>query len=79
LLRKKYKRIENVQITALTGIAAVNIDGCTLHSYSGFGHKLDRFPVSNTALYKWKNTKVLIIDEVSMLTSGFFKKLYFLH
>ncbi|MFB6226162.1 MAG: ATP-dependent RecD-like DNA helicase [Candidatus Paceibacteria bacterium] len=64
-------------ITASTGIAATHIDGVTIHSWSGMGvnntlsdrdisHLLDR-----KYLHKhFDGTRVLIIDEVSMLTAN---------
>lgn len=61
-------------LTASTGIAATHISGMTIHSWSGIGiaaalspWDLDRI-TSNERLYKRiTKTKVLIIDEVSML------------
>ncbi len=61
-------------ITASTGIAATHIGGLTIHSWSGIGIKesltdydLDRI-VSNEYIHKRvQKTRVLIIDEISML------------
>jgi hypothetical protein len=61
-------------ITASTGIAATHISGTTIHSWSGIGikNKLSKAElhniVSNDYIEKRiKKTKVLIIDEISML------------
>lgn len=61
-------------ITASTGIAATHINGITLHSWSGIGIKddLSDRDLKNIAEKKEINkrilkTKVLIIDEISML------------
>ena len=63
-----------VGITASTGIAATHIGGMTIHSWSGIGiaDELDEQAIrritANAQLLKRMNeTKVLIIDEVSML------------
>lgn len=64
-------------ITASTGIAATHIGGMTIHSWSGIGIKesltpydLDRI-ASNEYIHKRiLKTRVLIIDEVSMLRAG---------
>ena len=61
-------------ITASTGIAATHINGVTIHSWSGLGIKekfteqdirklLKKFYIRK----RFKNTNVLIIDEISML------------
>src|SRR3989344_1974936 len=61
-------------ITASTGIAATHIGGMTIHSWSGIGIKnyldkysLDRIASSEHVVKRVRKTKVLIIDEVSML------------
>ncbi|MFA5050495.1 MAG: helix-turn-helix domain-containing protein [Patescibacteria group bacterium] len=61
-------------ITASTGIAATHIGGMTIHSWCGIGikTKLDRHDLNKIASTKYiekrvRQTKVLIIDEVSML------------
>lgn len=72
----QYLRKNNipVAITASTGIAATHMNGVTIHSWSGIGIK-DVLSDKDFALLeardgfaqKIKDTKVLIIDEVSML------------
>jgi len=72
------------QVTASTGIAALNIGGVTLHSFLGCGlasgskdalvehlnRKCNRFKVVSL-----RRLRVLIIDEVSMVLPEFFDKL----
>jgi ATP-dependent exoDNAse (exonuclease V) alpha subunit len=65
-----------VGITASTGIAATHLDGRTIHSWCGMGinHKLTKAQLTKLKRKKHlkdriKNTKVLIIDEISMLDS----------
>ena len=64
-------------ITASTGIAATHIGGYTVHSWSGIGVKRDLTPYDLDAIASnkrvWgrvRNTSVLIIDEVSMLSAS---------
>lgn len=77
----KYDR-RNFQITATTGIAALQVSGVTIHSWSGVG--LGKEPV--TVLYDrimrskervkiWRNTAVLVVDEISMIGADLFTKL----
>jgi ATP-dependent DNA helicase PIF1 len=61
-------------ITASTGIAATHIGGMTVHSWSGIGikksldeYELDRIASNERIVKRVSRTKVLIIDEVSML------------
>ena len=61
-------------VTASTGIAATHLEGMTIHSWSGLGIRdaLDDYDcdalIQKPNLNKrWNNTRVLIIDEVSML------------
>ena len=90
-LREKYKggkreswesTDDAVAVTASTGIAACNIGGCTLHSFAGVGLGLEALPVlqgkarkNQTVARRWQDTKVLIVDEVSMVDSDFMDKL----
>lgn len=62
-------------ITASTGIAATHIGGYTIHSWSGIGIKRDLSPYdldaigSNKRVFgRVRDARVLIIDEVSMLS-----------
>lgn len=67
---------KKVAITASTGIAATHIGGVTIHSWAGIGIK-DKFTnqdlddlMQKEYLHKrFKETNVLIIDEISMLHS----------
>ncbi|MBI3888423.1 AAA family ATPase [Candidatus Nomurabacteria bacterium] len=74
-----YLRDSDVEpaITASTGIAATHIGGMTIHSWSGLGIKtkldkydLDKIASSEYIVKRVNRTKVLIIDEVSMLSPG---------
>ncbi|KAI1008063.1 ATP-dependent DNA helicase [Podosphaera aphanis] len=82
-LRKKYAREpDRVAVTASTGLAACNIGGVTLHSFGGIGlgkddvpaliKKIKRNPKAKT---RWIKTKVLVIDEISMVDGDLFDKL----
>jgi ATP-dependent DNA helicase PIF1 len=64
----------SVAITASTGIAATHLQGSTLHAWSGIGirdaltHKdLEQLLKTERIRRNYKRTKVLIIDEISML------------
>ncbi|MFH1462433.1 MAG: PIF1 family DEAD/DEAH box helicase [bacterium] len=70
---------ETVAVTASTGIAATHMNGTTLHSWSGLGIKETLTQKDIKKLMKksylrkhYKNTKVLIIDEISMLNAAQF-------
>ncbi len=69
----------SVAITASTGIAATHLGGVTIHSWSGSGIKddlndqdIERLIQKEYLYKKFEKTKVLIIDEVSMLSSRLF-------
>ncbi|KAI9043414.1 DEAD/DEAH box helicase [Aspergillus affinis] len=82
-LRDKYKREpDRVAVTASTGLAACNIEGVTLHSFAGIGLGKEQVPElvkkikrNPKAKNRWLRTKVLIIDEVSMVDGDLFDKL----
>lgn len=73
----KYLRDHSIEpaITASTGIAATHIGGMTVHSWSGIGIKkmleksdLNKIKTSQYIVRRITKAKVLIIEEISMLT-----------
>ncbi len=67
-------------ITASTGIAATHIGGMTIHSWSGIGvytelsnEQLKNFRKNSRLMSRLKKTRVLIIDEISMLDGARFE------
>ena len=63
-----------VAITASTGIAATHMNGMTIHAWSGMGIKdefndedFKRLRHRQSVTDRLNSTKVLIIDEISML------------
>jgi len=64
----------SIAVTASTGIAATHLHGTTIHSWSGIGVRdsltkkdLEKLLTTKRIKSNYKKTKVLIIDEVSML------------
>ena len=82
-LRKKFIReSDRVAVTASTGLAACNIGGVTLHSFGGIGLGKEDVPAlvkkirrNQKAKNRWIRTKILIIDEISMVDGELFDKL----
>lgn len=77
----KYLRSNGIElaITASTGIAATHIGGMTIHSWCGIGIKstLSKSELANIVsnsrvANRIRKTKVLIIDEISMLSAETF-------
>lgn len=83
VLRVKYIREpDRVAVTASTGLAACNVGGVTLHSFAGIGLGKEAVPElvkkikrNQKAKTRWLRTKVLIIDEISMVDGDLFDKL----
>lgn len=82
-LRKKHAREpDRVAVTASTGLAACNVGGVTLHSFGGIGlgkesvpelvRKIKRNPKAKN---RWMRTKILVVDEISMVDGDLFDKL----
>jgi ATP-dependent DNA helicase PIF1 len=75
----------HVAVTAMTGAAAVLVNGQTLHRWAGIGlgagsaENLAKALLTDRkkyqALERWRTTQVLIIDEISMLDKTLFEKL----
>ncbi len=72
----RYLREHDVEvaITASTGIAATHIGGMTIHSWSGIGIKpslsrydLDKLASNEYIVKRIRRSRVLVIDEISML------------
>ena len=82
-LKKKYaKDPERLAVTASTGLAACNIGGMTLHSFAGIGLGKDdaqtlvkKIRRNGKAKNRWIRTRVLIVDEISMVDGDLFDKL----
>ncbi|KAI3609614.1 mitochondrial dna helicase [Moniliophthora roreri] len=82
-LRKKYAKDKDaVSVTASTGMASSNIGGMTIHSWGAvspncqdMGSMIRCIRTCKPALQRWKKTKVLIIDEVSMVDGLLFEQL----
>lgn len=75
---------KRISVTALTGVAAILLDcnATTLHSWAGIGtaKKTNTYiinKISNSKFYRhnWENTDILIIDEISMMSSRIFELL----
>lgn len=71
----------NVAVTASTGIAAFLVKGITLHRFAGVGIEEDDLECmyslagkGSSALY-WRDTDILIIDEISMVSPVFFENI----
>lgn len=71
------KKCKNIQLTALTGVASVQLHekAKTIHSWAGVGlgdknltYYKNKIAKSKATVLKWKSVEVLVIDEVSMLT-----------
>jgi ATP-dependent DNA helicase PIF1 len=79
-----YERFQNIHVCAMTGCAAVllNCNAKTLHSWAGIGlgngtlcDIIDKIKKSRNAKERWKETDILVVDEVSMLSKKLFNLL----
>ncbi len=77
-VRNAQKKGRKVAVTASTGVAATQIGGTTIHSWSGIGirDKLDAKDLAvlskrKQLVLRFQTTDVLVIDEISMLSGRF--------
>ena len=88
LIRKIYKhaydRDKDIHVTALTGCAAVllNCKAKTLHSWAGIGLGngsrellINKIKKNKFSREIWKQTDILVVDEISMLSKKLFDNL----
>jgi DNA replication protein DnaC len=83
VVRDKHKHEpDRVAVTASTGLAACNVGGVTLHSFAGIGLGKEAVPElvrkikrNQKAKNRWMRTRVLIVDEISMVDGDLFDKL----
>lgn len=68
----------SVAVTASTGIAATHMHGMTIHAWSGIGikeflsdYEIDQMESKRYLFERYEKTKVVIIDEISMLSGVF--------
>ena len=81
--KNNVENLENkLYVTSSTGLSSLLINGITINQYAGIGtgEKDVDYYVKNIQKKKpvrerWKNTDVLIIDEISMINSKLFEKL----
>lgn len=69
-------------VTASTALAASHLGGTTLHKWASVGRgEADVVTLARElkrradSLYRWRNTRTLVIDEISMVDGDFFAKL----
>ena len=76
---------KNIQVTAMTGCAAILLEcnAKTIHSWSGLGiangtmyNNIDKVVKNKYKKKKWNKVDVLIIDEVSMMSDTFLETLH---
>lgn len=77
LLRFLKQRYPALVVTASTGIAAINVQGRTIHSWAGLGlgkrtpQAIANKIVENNAMaYRLRNTHMLAIEEISMVSAN---------
>jgi ATP-dependent DNA helicase PIF1 len=69
-------------LTASTGVAAVHLNGQTVHSWAGIGigdkkveELISYIKQSSNISSRWRSVQALVIDEISMISAELFDKL----
>ena len=73
---------KNMYITATTGVASYNVQGCTINSFIGIGtgdrdisFLVKRVFRNKEIVERLRQTDILVIDEISMLSASLFEKI----
>jgi ATP-dependent exoDNAse (exonuclease V) alpha subunit len=77
LIQEACKQLKNYVVLGTTGIAATNVNGCTIHSFFGvnpYGIAIHELRNNERLGYRspdtramWQATRTIIIDEISMM------------
>ena len=72
---------EKIYVTSSTGLSSLLINGTTINQYGGIGifdkendYYVKRIRRNKVTKKRWLTTKILIIDEISMVSAHFFEK-----
>ena len=83
IVRYCHRKSLDVEVISPTGIAALSVNGRTIHMYAGWGLRAGRTPIERLEreakkAKNWKRlirTEVLVIDEISLVSSFMFTRL----
>lgn len=72
---------EKIYVTSSTGLSSLLINGTTINQYGGIGifdkendYYVKRIQKNKVTKKRWLTTKILVIDEISMVSADFFEK-----
>nr|CCC93318.1 unnamed protein product [Trypanosoma congolense IL3000] len=82
LIKNVLPQDESTVVTAATGIASRQLNGCTIHSFAGIGRGegglakvYNRVKSRQDIVRSWRQCKVLIIDEIGVISPELFSML----
>lgn len=81
-LLKEFSKEKDIILTSTTGVSAYNINGMTIHSFLGIGtgaenkdFLINRIITNKSVKKRIEKTKILVIDEISMMSAELFEKI----
>lgn len=82
ILKNLKKKYPYMILTALTGVAAINLGGCTFHRWASIqlGNKSVEYYTTiilrnKTLKERWRKCRILVIDEISMMGRELLEKM----